>query len=58
MSKAKRKRLKLNVKLVACARSPGLCKQCEEQCEKMDLFYYPYSKRDIRECFKNCGRKT
>ena len=64
MAKAKRKRLKLNVKFingaVACAKSPGLCNECDNnrKCEKMELFYYPFNRKDIAECFKNSERKT
>ncbi|AQR95546.1 hypothetical protein [Clostridium saccharoperbutylacetonicum] len=59
MANAKRKKLKLNVKFingaVACAKSPGQCKECSDsiQCEKMDLYYYPYKNNDIIECFRN-----
>lgn len=53
----KRKKLKLNIKfnkgIVECAKSPELCKECKEDCEKMDLFYYPFNDRDIEECFNN-----
>ncbi len=52
-----RKRIKLNVKFingnVICAKSPGQCKECKEECEKIDLYYYPFKDRDIRECFRN-----
>jgi len=54
---SKRKKIKLNVRFkngnVICAKSPDLCKGCKEDCEKMDLFYYPFNKRDLMECFKN-----
>lgn len=53
-----RKKLKLNIKfnkgIVECAKSPIECKGCKEECEKMDLYYYPF--RDIEECFKNSER--
>lgn len=53
----KRKKIKLNVRFrngnVICARSPNECKGCKEDCENMDLFYYPFSSRDLMECFKN-----
>ena len=56
-----KKKLKLNVKFingqVVCAKSPGECKECKEECETMDLFYYPYKSRDIIECFKNNERR-
>jgi hypothetical protein len=52
-----RKKLKLNIRFnngkVTCVKSPDLCKECKEECEKMELFYYPYNDRDIKECFKN-----
>lgn len=52
-----KKKLKLNVRFnkgkVICAKSPDQCKDCKQECETMDLFYYPYKSRDILECFKN-----
>jgi hypothetical protein len=52
-----RKKIKLNVRFrngkVICAKSPDQCKECNEECEKMELFYYPFSSRDLMECFKN-----
>lgn len=58
--KAKRRKLKLNIKfnngVVVCAKSPDQCKGCKEECEKMDLFYYPFKDKDIIECFKNSER--
>lgn len=63
MANTKRKKLKLNVKfmngVVVCAKSPKECRSCNEisKCEKMELFYYPFSKKDIRECFKNNEKK-
>jgi len=55
-----RKKLKLNIRFnkdkVICAKSPEECKGCKEDCEKMELFYYPYNDRDIKECFKNSER--
>lgn len=52
-----RKKLQLNVRFskgkVICAKSPDQCKGCKQECEKMDLFYYPYNKKDLEECFKN-----
>lgn len=54
---SKRRKLKLNVKFkdgkVICAKSLDECKGCKEECEKMDLYYYPFSSRDMMECFKN-----
>jgi hypothetical protein len=51
------KKIKLNVRFskgqVVCARSPDQCKGYTEECEKMDLFYYPFKDKDIIECFKN-----
>lgn len=52
-----RKKIKLNIKFnkdtVICAKSPELCGDCSEDCEKMEVFYYPFNKRDLEECFKN-----
>lgn len=52
-----RKQLKLNIKFtnekVICAKSPEQCKGCKEECEQLDLFYYQFSAREIKECFKN-----
>ncbi|MCE5221863.1 MAG: hypothetical protein LLF98_11550 [Clostridium sp.] len=56
----KRKKLKLNIKfnkgIVECAKSPDVCKDCKEECERMDLFYYPFNDKDLKECFKNSER--
>lgn len=54
-----KKKLKLNIKfnkgIVVCAKSLSECKECKDikQCEKMELFYYPFNDKDIRECFNN-----
>lgn len=54
-----KKKIQLNIKfkngLVVCAKSPIECRSCKDikQCEKMELFYYPFKDRDIKECFKN-----
>lgn len=54
---SEKKKIKLNVRFrnekVICAKSPDLCIGCKEECEKMELFYYPFSNRDLMECFKN-----
>lgn len=59
-----RKKIKLNIKfnkdnIPECAKSPKLCTGCKDikQCETMELFYYPYSKQDIKECFNNSDKK-
>ena len=53
-----RKKLKLNIRFnqgkVICAKSPTECTGCKEECEKMELYYYPY--KGIEECFKNSER--
>jgi hypothetical protein len=53
--------MKLNVKfnkgIVVCARSPSDCKNCKEHCEQMDLFYYQFNNKDIKECFTNDERR-
>ena len=58
---SERKKIKLNIRFnkgkVICAKSPEECKGCKEECEKMDLFYYPFSNRDLMECFKNNEKK-
>jgi hypothetical protein len=57
MDKAKRKKLKLNIKFrngtVVCAKSPIECKKCKDikGCETIDTYYYPF--QGIEECFKN-----
>ncbi|MDG5852478.1 hypothetical protein [Clostridium beijerinckii] len=61
MSRNKKRKLKLNIKvlneIVVCARSPDQCKNCRENCESMELFYYPFNDKDIKECFKNDERR-
>lgn len=58
-----KRKLKLNIKFkknkVVCARSSEECKSCKDikQCEEIEVFYYPYSKKDIKECFKNNDKK-
>lgn len=57
-----RKKIKLNVKFkgneVLCAKSPLQCKKCLDNntCEKMEMYYYPYTNKEIIECFKNDER--
>lgn len=57
---SQRKKIKLNVRFkngnVICAKSPDLCMDCKEDCEKMDLFYYPFKR--IEEYFKNSEKKV
>lgn len=58
---SERKKIKLNMKfnkgVVMCAKSPSLCGECKEECERMELFYYPFNKRDLWECFKNIEQR-
>lgn len=57
-----KKKIKLNIKFkgneVLCAKSPLYCKDCKDKknCEKVDVFYYPYTNKEIKECFKNDER--
>lgn len=57
---SERNKIKLNVRFrngkVICARSPNECKGCKEDCEKMDLFYYPFNNRDLMECFRTMNK--
>lgn len=59
----KRRKLKLNMRFsqgrVICAKSPVECKTCGNinQCEEMEMYYYPYDYKDIKECFKNSERR-
>ncbi len=55
-----RNKIRLNIKFnkdntPECAKSPILRKGCKDikQCETMELYYYPFKDRDIKECFKN-----
>lgn len=61
MNKAKRKKLKLNIKfnngIVVCARSPSECICCKRHCEQLEVFYYPFSNKDLKECFTNDERR-
>ncbi|MDR3598531.1 hypothetical protein [Clostridium sp.] len=61
MNKVKKKKIKINIKfkqgIVVCAKSPELCKNCKEYCELMELFYYPSSNKELKECFKNDERR-
>ncbi|WP_244833386.1 hypothetical protein [Clostridium sp. BJN0001] len=54
-------RLNINFKgdKVICAKSPELCKKCvqKNECEKLDLFYKKYTKRDVIECFHNSEKR-
>lgn len=58
-----KKKIQLNVRFskgkVICAKSPIECRSCKDikQCEKMDLFYYPFNNKDIQECFKNSDKR-
>lgn len=46
-----RKKIELNIRFienkVLCAKSPINCKGCvhKSNCEKLELFYYPYTKK-------------
>jgi len=61
MNKPKRRKLRLNIKFkneaVVCARSPSECNGCKEYCELMELFYYPFNNKDLKECFTNDERR-
>lgn len=56
------KKMKLNIKFegneVVCAKSPINCKRCnnKKNCESIEVYYCPYTKKDIEECFKNDER--
>lgn len=58
-----RKKIILNIKFtngnVVCAKSPKECNNCKDiaQCEKMEVYYYPFKDRDIRECFVNSEKR-
>lgn len=57
-----RNKIVLNIKFkgkeVLCAKSPLNCKECKDKsaCEKIDVYYYPYTNREIQDCFKNDER--
>lgn len=57
-----RKKVELNIRFIGnkvlCAKSPINCKGCihKSNCEKLELFYYTYTKKEIEECFKNDER--
>ncbi|CUU46967.1 hypothetical protein [Clostridium beijerinckii] len=61
MERPKRKKLKPNIKfnqeIVVCAKSPSECSGCKECCELIELFYYPFDGKNIKECFKNDERR-
>lgn len=56
------KKIKLNIKFkgneVLCAKSPLFCKECNDNrnCEKIEVYYNQFTKKDIKECFKNDER--
>lgn len=56
------KKIKLNIKFkgneVLCAKSPLNCVGCKDSnnCEKIEVHYNPFTKKDIQECFKNDER--
>ena len=56
------KKIRLNIKFkgneVLCAKSLLFCKECKDKssCEKIDVYYNPFSSKDIKECFKNDER--
>lgn len=58
---SQRKKIKSNIKfnkgIMVCAKSPSECVMtgCKDikQCEKMDLYYYPFNDKDLKECFNN-----
>lgn len=58
-----RKKVKLNIKfqknIVLCAKSPEFCIDCKEKqtCEHIEMFYNPYSNKDILECFNNSEKR-
>lgn len=57
-----RKKIKLNIKFngdkVLCAKSPFFCTSCKDKskCERIEIYYDPFSKRDIEDCFRNDER--
>jgi hypothetical protein len=54
--------MKLNIRFVGnevvCAKSPINCNGCDNKknCEQIEVYYSPYAKKDIEECFKNDER--
>lgn len=57
-----RNKMKLNIRFagneVVCAKSPTNCKGCsyKNNCEQIEVYYYPYTKKEIEECFRNDER--
>ncbi|NRV16822.1 hypothetical protein DFH46_004373 [Clostridium beijerinckii] len=53
-----RKKVELNIRFmgnkVLCAKSPINCKDCVQKsnCEKLELFYYPYTKKKLKNVLK------
>lgn len=45
--------MKFDKDTVVCAKSPELCGDCKEECERIKLFYFLFNKKDIIYCFKN-----
>ena len=58
---SKRIKIKLNIKfnqgIVVCAKSHNQYKDCIECCAQMELFYYPFNNKDLKECFTNDERR-
>lgn len=57
-----KKKIELNIKFkgneIVCAKSPLHCKGCKDNktCEKIEMHYYLYTDREIKECFENDER--